>query len=73
MYDVVRYPDEITVAENRLFRSKNRIYELLLYDFLNMFYASEIAKVKKTNTHLQLHQLSNVIQFSLYFKIKFHS
>jgi len=38
----------IHMTLNRLFRSKNRIYELLLYDFLNMFYASEIAKSIKT-------------------------
>ncbi|MGC3977419.1 MAG: thiopeptide-type bacteriocin biosynthesis protein [Paludibacteraceae bacterium] len=31
---------------NRLFISQNRTYELILYDFLNRFYKSEIAKSK---------------------------
>jgi thiopeptide-type bacteriocin biosynthesis protein len=29
---------------NRLFRSKNRMHELVLYDFMNRYYKSEIAK-----------------------------
>lgn len=29
---------------NRLFKSKNRIYELVLYDFLRRYYASKIAR-----------------------------
>ncbi len=29
---------------NRWFRSKNRLYELVIYDFLSRFYTSEIAK-----------------------------
>lgn len=33
---------------NRLFISKNRIYELVLYDFLRRYYTSEIAKRKYT-------------------------
>lgn len=43
----------IHMTLNRLFRSKNRIYELLLYDFMYMYYSSEVAKasvmIKKTN------------------------
>ena len=31
---------------NRLFRSKNRTHELLLYDFMNCYYKSEMAKIK---------------------------
>jgi len=31
---------------NRLFRSKNRIHELVLYEFMNRYYKSEIAKSK---------------------------
>jgi len=31
---------------NRLFRSKNRMHELILYDFMFRYYTSEIAKVK---------------------------
>ena len=31
---------------NRLFRSKNRMHELVLYDFMFRYYTSEIAKVK---------------------------
>jgi len=31
---------------NRLFVSKNRTYELILYDFLKRFYTSELAKIK---------------------------
>jgi len=31
---------------NRLFRSKNRIHELVLYDFMNRYYKSEVAKMK---------------------------
>lgn len=36
----------IHMSFNRLFISKNRIYELLLYDFLKRFYISEIARRK---------------------------
>jgi thiopeptide-type bacteriocin biosynthesis protein len=31
---------------NRLFRSKNRIHELILYDFMRRYYAGEMAKLK---------------------------
>jgi thiopeptide-type bacteriocin biosynthesis protein len=31
---------------NRLFRSKNRMHELVLYDFMRRYYTSEIAKLK---------------------------
>jgi hypothetical protein len=31
---------------NRLFRSKNRLHELVLYDFMNRYYKSELAKEK---------------------------
>jgi len=31
---------------NRLFRSKNRMHELILYDFMYRYYTSEIAKLK---------------------------
>ena len=31
---------------NRLFRSNNRLHELILYDFMSRYYASEIAKEK---------------------------
>jgi len=31
---------------NRLFRSKNRMYELILYDFMRRYYTSEMAKEK---------------------------
>ena len=34
---------------NRLFRSKNRIHEMILYDFLFRYYTSEIAKKKYNN------------------------
>jgi len=36
---------------NRLFRSKNRIHELVLYDFMNRYYKSEIAK-QASNSHI---------------------
>jgi thiopeptide-type bacteriocin biosynthesis protein len=36
----------IHMSINRLFRSKNRIHELLLYDFLARYYKSELAKLK---------------------------
>jgi len=31
---------------NRLFRSKNRFHELIIYDFMRRYYTSEIAKLK---------------------------
>lgn len=34
----------IHMSMNRLFRSKNRTYELLIYDFLSRYYKSEVAK-----------------------------
>ena len=34
----------IHMTLNRLFKSKNRIYELVMYDFLRRYYASRIAK-----------------------------
>ena len=36
----------IHMSLNRLFLSKNRIHELVLYDFLKRYYTSEIAKSK---------------------------
>ena len=36
----------IHMSLNRLFISKNRIYELVLYDFLRRYYTSEIARNK---------------------------
>ncbi|WP_158712892.1 thiopeptide-type bacteriocin biosynthesis protein [Parabacteroides pacaensis] len=36
----------IHMTMNRLFRSKNRVHELLLYDFLARYYTSEIAREK---------------------------
>lgn len=36
----------IHMSMNRLFRSKNRVHELLIYDFLSRYYKSEIAKLK---------------------------
>lgn len=34
----------IHMTMNRWFRSKNRLYELVLYDFMSRYYSSEIAK-----------------------------
>jgi thiopeptide-type bacteriocin biosynthesis protein len=31
---------------NRLFRSKNRMHELVIYDFMNRYYKIEIARIK---------------------------
>ncbi len=36
----------IHMTINRLFRSKNRVHELVIYDFMRRYYVSEIAKVK---------------------------
>lgn len=36
----------IHMTLNRLFRSKNRQHEMVLYDFMNRYYKSEIAKLK---------------------------
>jgi len=36
----------IHMITNRLFRSKNRQHEMVIYDFLNRYYKSEIAKEK---------------------------
>lgn len=36
----------IHMMMNRLFRTKNRIHELLIYDFLSRYYKSEMAKLK---------------------------
>jgi len=36
----------IHMMMNRLFRSKNRKHELLLYDFMRRYYSSEMAKIK---------------------------
>jgi thiopeptide-type bacteriocin biosynthesis protein len=38
----------IHMTLNRLFLSKNRLHELILYDFMNRYYKSEIAKTKKS-------------------------
>jgi thiopeptide-type bacteriocin biosynthesis protein len=38
------------MSMNRLFRSQNRLHELLLYDFLSRYYSSEIAKFQQKNT-----------------------
>jgi len=38
---------------NRLFRSKNRLHELILYDFMFRYYTSEIAKEKYKNAILK--------------------
>jgi thiopeptide-type bacteriocin biosynthesis protein len=35
---------------NRLFKSKQRLHELVVYDFMERFYKSEIAKLKYQNT-----------------------
>lgn len=39
----------IHMMMNRLFRSKNRMHELLIYDFLSRYYKSEMAKQKKND------------------------
>lgn len=39
----------IHMMMNRLFRSKNRVHELLIYDFLSRYYKSELAKQKNKN------------------------
>lgn len=39
----------IHMSLNRLFRSKNRMHELVIYDFMRRFYNSEIAKAKNIN------------------------
>lgn len=39
----------IHMMMNRLFRNKNRIHELLIYDFMCRYYKSEIAKSKSKN------------------------
>nr|WP_297169238.1 thiopeptide-type bacteriocin biosynthesis protein [uncultured Dysgonomonas sp.] len=36
----------IHMTLNRLFRSKNRLHELVIYDFMYRYYTSEIAKLK---------------------------
>lgn len=36
----------IHMTMNRLFRSKNRIYEMVIYDFLFRYYQSALAKIK---------------------------
>jgi len=38
----------IHMTTNRLFRSKNRLHELVLYDFMRRYYNSAIAKAKNT-------------------------
>ncbi|GHU73559.1 hypothetical protein FACS189413_18040 [Bacteroidia bacterium] len=40
----------IHMTLNRLFRSKNRIHELIIYDFMYRYYTSELAKIKYNNT-----------------------
>jgi thiopeptide-type bacteriocin biosynthesis protein len=40
----------IHMTLNRLFRSKNRVYELLIYDFMYMYYSGEIARKQKINS-----------------------
>ncbi|WP_165026966.1 thiopeptide-type bacteriocin biosynthesis protein [Dysgonomonas sp. ZJ279] len=41
----------IHMTINRLFRSKNRLHELILYDFMYRYYTSEIARNKYKNIH----------------------
>lgn len=36
----------IHMSMNRIFRSKNRVHELLIYDILSRYYKSELAKLK---------------------------
>lgn len=38
----------IHMTMNRLFRTKNRLHELVIYDFLSRYYTSELAKNNKT-------------------------
>lgn len=40
----------IHMTMNRLFRSKNRLYEMVIYDFLCRYYQSTLAKAKYSNT-----------------------
>lgn len=44
-------PSYIHMMENRLFRSKNRIYEMLVYNFLCRFYLSVIAQTSKNSSN----------------------
>jgi len=37
----------IHMSMNRWFRTKNRLYEMVIYEFLSRYYASEIAKKQK--------------------------
>ena len=37
----------IHMSMNRWFRSRNRLHELVIYDFLSRYYSSELAKLKK--------------------------
>ena len=36
----------IHMTMNRLFRSKNRLYEMVIYDFLFRYYQSALARIK---------------------------
>lgn len=47
----------IHMMMNRLFIEKNRIYELIIYEFLNRYYTSQIAK--KTHTLLSVTKNTN--------------
>lgn len=40
----------IHMTMNRLFRSKNRLHEMVIYDFMHRYYTSGIAKNKSTST-----------------------
>ncbi len=41
-------PNYIHMTMNRMFRSRNRIYELIIYNFLNRYYRSQIARMKSS-------------------------
>lgn len=38
---------------NRLFKDRNRIYELIIYDYMNRYYISQIAKIKYNTLGVQ--------------------
>jgi len=42
----------IHMTMNRWFRSKNRLHELVIYDFLSRYYTSKIAKIKQFNKNI---------------------
>lgn len=47
-------PSYIHMLCNRMFRAKQRLHEMVLYDFLYRFYKSEIAKQKSRKPQLEL-------------------